>query len=83
MNECALGTLLARSAEFSNWGELWHHFFFWFSDPQGRRGPGLNYAGRARLSRAHVLPNGWVIYDCRPQREPLLVPVAVDARSRP
>ena len=75
VNVVARGTPM-RSATFANNHELWHFFFHWFSNPEARRGPGLNYAGRARRSLAHVLPSGWILYDCRPQRTPALVPAS-------
>jgi len=73
MDALARGTPLAAAATRSNWREFWQFFFYWFADPQTRLGEHLNYASRIRSARAHVLPSGWVVYDCRPRREPPLV----------
>ncbi len=68
-----LGTPLARVATFATWRELLQYFFYWFVGPESRVGEHANYASRLRGARAHVLPSGWIVYDCRPRREPPLV----------
>jgi hypothetical protein len=67
------GTPLASTATFTNWRDFLRFFFYWFSDPLARTGPGLNYRARLQTARAHLLTSGWIVYDCRPQREPPLV----------
>ncbi len=42
----------------------WQIFYYRFVNPEARTGAGLNYADRVRDARAHVLPQGWVFYDC-------------------
>lgn len=74
MSKVVRGTPLARVATPSNWREFWQFFFYWFAQPETRLGEHLNARTRLRLSRAHVLPGGEVVYDCRPRREPPLVP---------
>ena len=76
MKALTRGTPLARAASLANWREFWQFFFLWFSEPDTRRRAQLNSAGRLARARAHVLPGGWVVYDCRPHREPPLVPAA-------
>jgi hypothetical protein len=73
MDNLARGTPLVRAATLSNWREFWQFFFYWFAHPESRLGEQLNYHARLRRARAHVLPSGWIVYDCRPQREPPLV----------
>jgi hypothetical protein len=73
MTRLARGTPLARAATLSNWREFWQFFFYWFAHPESRLGEQLNYRTRLRRARANVLPSGWIVYDCRPQREPPLV----------
>ena len=74
MDALTAGTPLARAATFRHWREFWRFFFYWFSDPLARMGPGLNYRARLLTATAHLLPSGWIVYDCRPRREPPLVP---------
>lgn len=59
------GTPLAARARFANWSEFWEFYFFWFSDPAAHTGEALNFRRRALQGTAHVLPRGWVVYDCR------------------
>jgi Dolichyl-phosphate-mannose-protein mannosyltransferase len=73
MEAVTAGTPLARAATFRHSREFWRFFFYWFSDPLARMGPGLNYRARLLTATAHLLPSGWIVYDCRPRREPPLV----------
>ncbi len=68
------GSPLRRAASPSNWQEFREAFFYWFSDPERRRGSGLNY--RKCRDTADVLAHdsGFVVYDCRVRRNPPLVP---------
>src|SRR5262249_32622755 len=50
------GTPLARAAAFPHWRDFLRFFFYWFSDPLARTGPGLNYRARLQTARAYVLP---------------------------
>jgi 4-amino-4-deoxy-L-arabinose transferase-like glycosyltransferase len=73
MERLTRGTPLARAATLADWREFWQYFFYWFARPETRLGERLNAWTRLRTSRAHVLPGGEVVYDCRPVREPPLV----------
>jgi hypothetical protein len=69
----AAATPLANSPPQEEWRDFWQYFFYWFAQPLSRIGPGLNYAGRLRTARAHVLSSGWIVFDCRPHKDPPLV----------
>lgn len=70
------GTPLPAGARFDNWIEFWEFYFFWFSDPAAHTGEGLNFRRRALRGTVHVLPRGWVVYDCRSRPTTPLVPDA-------
>jgi hypothetical protein len=74
IREMVAGTPFRGAAEMPTWPEVWQYFFHMFSDPLSRMGPGLNYADCMRSSHAYVLPSGWTVFDCRPRRDPPLVP---------
>jgi hypothetical protein len=75
--EAALrGTLVPGRARFRSWSEFWEFYFFWFSDPATHTGAALNFRPRALRGTVHVLPHGWVVYDCRSRPEAPLVPPA-------
>jgi hypothetical protein len=67
------GTPMARAGASANWKELWEFFFLRFADRGTTARQQASVAARLERSRAHVLPGGWVVYDCRPHRSPPLV----------
>jgi hypothetical protein len=68
------GTPLGRVATPSNWFEWRSAFFYWFSNPDLRGGPGLNYGACRARARVSLHASGFGILDCRGTGEPPLVP---------
>jgi hypothetical protein len=68
------GTPLGRQFAVANTDEFRHAFFYWFSGPEWRTGPGLNYAACRARARVTVHPSGWTVFDCRRTDQPVLVP---------
>jgi hypothetical protein len=68
------GTPLQRVATPSNWFEWRSAFFYWFTNPGWRGGPGLNYGACRARARVSFHASGFAILDCRGTREPPLVP---------
>jgi hypothetical protein len=59
------GTPLARSADLSTYQDLRDAFFYWFSNPEQRRGAGLNYRACRTRARTYLHPSGYGLLDCR------------------
>jgi hypothetical protein len=76
------GTPFGVFFEPTNYDELWHDFFYWFSDPERRKGAGLNYAACGARARVTVHPSGWSVFDCRRIGEPALVPIGSHRGAR-
>jgi len=76
------GTPFGRLFGPTNYDEFRHDFFYWFSDPERRKGAGLNYATCRARGRVTVHSSGWTVFDCRKIGEPTLVPVASERRAR-
>jgi hypothetical protein len=66
----------------ANIDEFRHAFFYWFSDPARRTGPGLNYAACLARARVTVHSSGWTVFDCRKTNEPALVSLVAQRQVR-
>lgn len=67
------GTPMAQAGTRGDWKELWEFFFLRFADPETRARQEASIEERIARSWAHVLPGGWVVYDCRRVRNPPLI----------
>ena len=76
------GTPLGRQFEMANVDEFRQAFFYWFSDPARRTGPGLNYAACLARARVTVHSSGWTVFDCRKTNEPALVLLVAQQPAR-
>jgi hypothetical protein len=73
VQEFLRGTPLGRDQTLSTWQDFRFAFYYWFSDPSARKGPGLNYRTCRDTAHATVLLNGTTVLDCRRLRDTPLV----------
>lgn len=58
------GTPLAQR-DLANYDEFRREFFYWFSNPERRKGDALNYGACRANARASVHISGYAVLDCR------------------
>jgi hypothetical protein len=63
------GTLIGRGRSPADYLDLRNDFFYWFSNPERRTGAGLNYRGCRDRAVAYLHSTGFVLLDCRVNRE--------------
>ena len=60
------GIPFRRERSVADWREFFHELFYWFSHPEQRTGPHLNYAACRASGRADIDPTGFVVIRCGP-----------------
>jgi hypothetical protein len=83
MDRFVRSTPLGHLTAPSNWNGFRHSFFYWFSDPDRRAGAGLNWGACRNVARVYVHASGFVVFDCRKNPEPPLVPGGADLVRQP
>ena len=63
------GTLIGRGRSLATYLDLRNDFFYWFSNPERRTGAGLNYRGCRDRAVTYLHSTGFVLLDCRVNRE--------------
>ncbi len=83
MHPWVKGSPLGHFAAPASWREFRHAYFYCFTDADRRSGASLNWRACRDRARAHAHRSGFVIFDCRRDPEPPLVPLAVAGAGRP